>query len=191
MSLIRVCACDIDAILRARPATTPAPGDTASRADPPISNYYVVWWHLGFTLARIPAISCCPFPLAVPPDVSGGVARESALRARCEALEPAHVWLQDPWEADRAVGLLVVFKEGHHRPPDRETGAVQRRARLGAGAAGRSVAEIHSPSSERIIGGTGRDLPVPPLPRQPDLDVVALGRAEAEVARAALDHPIR
>ena len=49
------------------------------------------------------------------------------------------------------------------------------------GAAGLEVEEV----------GAGGDLAVGVLPRQPDLDIVGLGRREAEIATAEVDDPVR
>src|SRR5688572_13239417 len=51
-------------------------------------------------------------------------------------------------------------------------------------------AEIHPARLEILEVGTGRDFEISPLPWRPRLEVVALGGAEGNVARAKLDHAV-
>src|SRR5262249_58449840 len=48
-----------------------------------------------------------------------------------------------------------------------------------------------APAAETRIRRAGRDLTILVLAREPDFDVIAFGRAEPDVARAALHHPVR
>ena len=48
----------------------------------------------------------------------------------------------------------------------------------------RAIAGVHAPRLEIGADRARRDLAIGPLPRQPDLDVVGLGRGEAHVAGA-------
>ena len=62
---------------------------------------------------------------------------------------------------------------------------------LGLPGAVRAVLDVRAPRLERLGVAAGRDLPVFLLARQPDLDVVGLGRREPHVAGAEDDRAIR
>src|SRR5439155_913848 len=62
---------------------------------------------------------------------------------------------------------------------------------LGPAAALRAIADLGATAAEGVVVRARRDLTVAALPRQPHLGVVALGRAEPQVADAALDHAVR
>src|SRR5574337_2179321 len=52
------------------------------------------------------------------------------------------------------------------------------------------AARVHAPRLKIAADRAGGNLPKPPLPRQPDLDVKSLARGEAHVARAERDGAI-
>ena len=86
--------------------------------------------------------------------------------------------------------MLVILKNCNHCSAYGQARTVKRvheAALLG----GRRLEADRGPAGLEILEiGAGRDLPVLVLSRQPDLDVVGLGRGEAQVAGAERDHPV-
>src|SRR5947208_9153933 len=107
--------------------------------------------------------------------------------ARGEAVEAGDVRPQRRRNRHGAVGVLVVLQHGDDGAADGEAGAVQGVAEVRLATALRLEADVDAATAEVGVVRAGRDLAVLALSRQPDLEVVALGGAEADVARAALD----
>ena len=87
-------------------------------------------------------------------------------------------------DEDGAICLLVVFQEGNDGSTDGQTGAVQGmdEARFHLLLASRPVADIGSPGLKIFEVGAGGDLSIDLLSGQPDLNVIALGRRETDIA---------
>src|SRR5438874_11378154 len=139
-----------------------------------------------------------PYTTSAGRDALGATVRADRVRragdspaCRAQAFEAIRVGPQRGRNRHAAVGVLIVLQHGDERAADREAGAVERVTELGLAAAGGLVADVGAAAAEISIGGARRDLAIPVLPRQPHLDVVALGRAEADVPRASLHHAIR
>src|SRR5215213_10794041 len=96
-----------------------------------------------------------------------------------DAGHPAHVGLENRWNRDAAVLVLIVLQNGHERAADREAGAVERVHEARLLLSRRTVAGIHAARLEIRADRAARNLAIHPLPRQPHLDVVGLGRREA------------
>src|SRR6185503_4799844 len=107
-----------------------------------------------------------------------------------DALEPVHVRPKYGGNGDGSVRLLVILQDRDQGAADREPGAVERVAELRLAAGGGPELEVEPAGLEGLAVRAGRDLAILPLPRQPDLEVVALGRREAGVARAVQHHAV-
>src|SRR5689334_9056539 len=90
----------------------------------------------------------------------------------------------------RAISLLVLLEDRNQRATNREARAVERVDRTRSLAGRRPVADLGAPRLEVLVVRARGDLAERALAREPDLDVVGLGRAEAEVAGAQGDHSI-
>src|SRR5215212_10931359 len=101
-----------------------------------------------------------------------------------DAGHPAHIRLENGWDRDAAVLVLIVLQNGDKRAADREAGAVERVHEARLLFAGRAIAGIHAARLEIRADRAARNLAIHSLPRQPHLDVVGLGRSEAHVAGA-------
>src|SRR5579885_292312 len=120
---------------------------------------------------------------ARPPAVAGELSRE--------LLQSAQVGPEGLRHGHRTVGILIVLEHGHERSPDSEPGAVQRMYGLGPAAVGIAPAGLHAPRLEGLEVAAGGDLPIAALRRQPDLEIIGLGAAEADVGAAEGDRPVR
>ena len=112
-----------------------------------------------------------------------GLTRYCALRF-LDPLQAAHVGHERVRDGDAAILLLVVLQDGDQRAADGEAGAVEGMDEAVVLAALGAVARVHAPRLEVAANGTGGDLAVGVLPRQPHLDVVGLARRKPHVARA-------
>ena len=114
------------------------------------------------------------------------VGAEDAHAQACVSMrvEAAHVGLERRRDRDAAVLVLVVLQDRDERAADRDAGAVEGVDEARALAVLRPVARVHAPRLEVGADRAARDLAIGALPRQPDLDVVGLGRGEAHVAGA-------
>jgi hypothetical protein len=92
-------------------------------------------------------------------------------------------------DGDAAVGLLVVLEHGHHGAAHGHARAVERVHEFGL-ALGVAKPRLHAPGLEGLAVAAGADLAVGALPRQPDLEVIGLGGAEAHVAGAQRHHAV-
>ena len=104
--------------------------------------------------------------------------------------EARKVAMQRLRDRNAAVLVLIVLHDRHQRAADREARAVQRMHETRALLAGPAAARVHAPRLEVAAVGTGADLPVHVLRRQPDLDVVGLARRETEVTRAKFHYTV-
>src|SRR5262245_15491582 len=101
------------------------------------------------------------------------------MRMLLDHLHPAHVGLQRVRHRDRAALLLIGLHDGDQRTADRDPRAVQRVHRTPDLAVPAAPARLHATRLERAAVGARGNLPISPLPRQPNLDVVGLLRREA------------
>ena len=106
---------------------------------------------------------------------------------RRDDFEAAHIGTQDGGDDDGAVGLLVVFEDGHHGTAGGKAGAVQGMHEFRLAAALGTEADIGAAGLEVHTVGAGRDLAVHALTGQPHFHVVGLGGTEAHVAGAEGD----
>src|SRR5689334_14370212 len=93
---------------------------------------------------------------------------------------PAHVRAQRLRDLDRAVGPLVVLEDRHDGASDGKARSVQRVHELGLLAFAAAEADRSAARLEVAVVRARGDLLVRVLARQPDLEVVGLGRREAE-----------
>src|SRR5207247_2864599 len=82
----------------------------------------------------------------------------------------------------RAVGLLIILKDGKPSAADCQTRAVQGVHKLGLRSTGAAKANVGAPRLERFVVRAGRDFAKGILRRQPHFDVVSLGVAETKIA---------
>src|SRR5262245_35395521 len=108
-----------------------------------------------------------------------------------DPLKPAHVRSERRRDRHGPIGFLVVFHNRDQRATHGEPRAVERVAEAGPSTARRLIADLRASRLEGAAVRAGGDLAVPALPRQPDLDIVALRRLEAHVAGAVEHDAIR
>src|SRR2546426_507551 len=91
---------------------------------------------------------------------------------------------------DGAVLLLEILEDRDEGSAHRQAGAVEGvdelRLRLGSG----TVPDVGAAGLEILEVGAGGDLPEGLLAREPDLQIVRLGRGKAHVASGQADHPV-
>src|SRR5438552_2915694 len=104
-----------------------------------------------------------------------------------ERREPAHVRLQRRRHADRTVLVLEVLEHRHQRAPDRESRAIQGVHGFGLAAVRIAPARLHAARLEGLAVAARGDLAITLLRRQPYFQIVGLGAAEADIARAQRD----
>ncbi len=94
----------------------------------------------------------------------------------------AHVWPQNLRDDHAAVGLLIILDNRHPRASDRQTAAVQRvhQLRLLRRLQGDSGYWLAAPGNPEVRAR--RNLAKELLPRQPNFQVVGLGRRRPQVA---------
>src|ERR1700693_4296477 len=94
-------------------------------------------------------------------------------------------------DSDAAVSLLIIFQNRYHRAADGSAGTVERVHDLGL--ALRVAPEANLRAARLKVGAVRArtDFPVAVLSGQPDLDVIALGCVEADVAGTKRDHAVR
>ncbi|CAM2158458.1 hypothetical protein PT2222_40321 [Paraburkholderia tropica] len=104
--------------------------------------------------------------------------------------DTAHVRTQRFRHGDRAIGFLIVLQHRDQRAAHREARTIERvhEFRLALRVA---IARLHAARLERFRVRAARNFAIRVLRRQPDFEVVRLGRRETHVARAQRDHAIR
>ena len=138
--------------------------------------------HLRFSR---PARSATPSPLHTRP--------ETRSCERFYLLKSSHIGLQDGWDSDRTVRLLIIFENGDQRAPDSQPGAVQcmNKLRLRIFFAGlRAPTNARAARLKCLKIAAGRDLAKGLLRREPDLNVVRFRGREAHVAGAEREDSI-
>src|SRR5579883_576454 len=181
-----------------RPARTAATVPTASMM--PVNMYLRLY---GEGRAKIAGRASAPAsaprrasarPGSLPRPLAAG--RRAALRpacgerlARLQAREAVHVRLQSGGNEHGTVGLLEIFEDGDPGAPDRQAVAVERVRESGL-ALGVAHFDVGAAGLEILAVAARGDLAIGLLRGQPDLEVVGLGGAEAEVGGAKGDDAI-
>src|SRR5215217_1849847 len=148
------------------------------------------WWRAGSAAGgtgQVRPRPATPTPLGLRPSrpsPQGGGMNAGASRFSLDPPHPAHVRRERVRHRDAAVLVLIVLHHGDEGATDGDAGAVQRVDETRAFPLLRAIAGVHAPRLEIGADRARRDLAIGPLPRQPDLDVVGLGRGEAHVAGA-------
>src|SRR6516164_6756304 len=107
-----------------------------------------------------------------------------------DALEASHVRTQSIRNDDRAVGLLVVFKDGEPCASDSQAAPVECVNKLRLALAPRLEPNIRSPSLKSLKVRTRRNLPIELLSRKPNFKVEGLRGRESRVAGAEQNAPV-
>src|SRR5208283_1616769 len=134
---------------------------------------------LAFGFPRFPAVIPSERPW-VWARVEGSAVSWSSKLLRRDAIRP-NVWSQHFRNQHAAIRLLVVLNNRHPCAPDCESAAVERVHQFRLLAAFRAIADVRPSRLEVRKVRAGRDLAKQSLSRQPDLDVVGLGRRETQV----------
>src|SRR5439155_12508195 len=108
----------------------------------------------------------------------------NGLSAWPDLADASHVGPHRFGNRHRPGSLLAVLDHRDERAAHRQPRAIECVAEVGTPAALRPILEIQTPRLKRLAVGARGDLAVLPLPRQPDLEIVALGGGEPHVARA-------
>ena len=110
---------------------------------------------------------------------------------RLDDLHVAHVGAQDLGHRNGAVGILVVLHDCRHGATDGKARAVEGVDQACAlELRGILVADVRAAGLEVPAVGAGGDLLVVVVAGQPDLEVIALGCGEANVAGAQRDNVV-
>src|SRR2546429_2267489 len=140
-----------------------------------------------------------PYPTVIPPSISasptrtGGPARRSApLRATGwhEALRP-EVGDERPRNGHGPVGLLMRFEQGGDGARQRHARGVERMDELRLRPRPGAVAAVGAPRLKIREAARARDFEPLPHAGSPDLEVVLLGRGEAQVPDGHQHHAVR
>lgn len=121
-----------------------------------------------------------------------GSERESASwLCRFNELDSSHIRLKNTRYPDGAVPLLVILQHSHQGPAHRKTGSIQGVDQLGSACSLSLEPDARPPGLEVLKVAAGRNLPVELLAREPDLQIIGLGRRKTEVAGTKSDDTIR
>src|SRR6202795_2460376 len=102
----------------------------------------------------------------------------------------AHVRLQRLRNAHAAVGLLIVLQNGNPRTSYRQRAAIQRVKKFSLVLSLRTVADIRPPCPKSFEVRARRNLAKKILSREPDFNVISLGRRESHIGGTQRDHAV-
>ena len=112
---------------------------------------------------------------------------EKVQRSLSDACFAAHVWLQDSWNGDRTILLLVVFHHRYQGAPHGHTRPIQCMQWFRLSGLRISPARFHATSLECLNIAARGYFPILLLTGHPDFQVIGFCRSEAHVSRTQ-DH---
>src|SRR4029077_3462617 len=98
-----------------------------------------------------------------------------------------HIRLQRLRNAHAAVGLLIILHDGNPRTPYSQCAAIQRVKKFSLVLSLGTIADIRAPCLESLEVRARRNLAEKILPRQPDFNVISLGRRESHTGGTKRD----